>query len=197
LNRSLLDTRRIIRHRRNGQRRGNNLEASCPEWVKAGHPAMLDLGIRFATLRRTQSDQLAVRSSVRLLEKLDFLWGGDSSKYAVAMRKAAKSVNNRLVSFRPLLQPRITEARHQCDRAGLPIATTEHQSNKILVAQTSCIQKNYIERPRASCRMMGGAPQHPLVALATGCRLRRHSARFTAQRSARLHQCATGLMPAA
>jgi len=38
------------------------------------------------------------------------------------MRKAPKSVNNCLVSFRPLLQLRITEARHQCDRASLPLA---------------------------------------------------------------------------
>jgi hypothetical protein len=35
------------------------------------------------------------------------------------MWETTKSVNNRPVSFRPLLQLRITEARHECDRTGL------------------------------------------------------------------------------
>ena len=38
------------------------------------------------------------------------------------MRKASKSVDNRPMSFGPLLPLRITKARHQCDRASLRLA---------------------------------------------------------------------------
>src|SRR5262249_41679836 len=72
--------------------------------------------------KRTKSDQLRSEGVVRLFEKLGFLWGRVSSKHAVTMRKAPKSVNNRPVSFRPPLQLRITEARRQCDRASLRLA---------------------------------------------------------------------------
>jgi hypothetical protein len=57
--------------------------------------------------------------TVRLFEKLGFLRSGDSTKYAIAMRKTPKSVNNCPVSVRPLLQLRIAKARRQCDRARL------------------------------------------------------------------------------
>jgi hypothetical protein len=54
--------------------------------------------------------------------RMDLLESTDSAKYVVAMRKAPKSVNNCPVSFGPLLQLLITEARHQRDRASLRLA---------------------------------------------------------------------------
>jgi hypothetical protein len=68
------------------------------------------------------STRFASEGAARLFEKLRFLWGRGSSKYAIAMREAAKSVNDRPVSFRPPALLRITEARHQCDPAGLRLA---------------------------------------------------------------------------
>src|SRR5262245_13753286 len=72
----------------------------------------------------TRADPKRQRSegAVRLFKKLDFLSGRASSKDRVPMGKAPKSVDNRLVSFRPLLQIMITEARHQRDRASLHLA---------------------------------------------------------------------------
>src|SRR5262249_53732391 len=108
-----------------------NMSDPCPlyprkrPWIKTAAmsarfvPKAEGIGL---PIRRTQSDQLRSEGAVRLFEKHGFLWGRDSSKYAVAMRKAPKSVNNRPVSFGPSLQLRITEACRQCDRANLRLA---------------------------------------------------------------------------
>src|SRR5262249_18012286 len=73
----------------------------------------------FASLAMTRKRS---ERTARLFEKLSLFWRRDSSEYAVAMRKATKSIDNRPVSFRPFLQLRIAEARHQCHGARLRLA---------------------------------------------------------------------------